>query len=335
MIATEGERALQRRARSDRRCRRSTRRWRSCCRRWSATCSATRRRSPSTRSARPLREAREVIEHGGRPTPSPATTCCALGARRHRAGTRDRFLDGLRDRHLRRPPRGVAPRCGSSALLRDCAAPRRSSAYQLRSGKVGTPSVLVDDLTARADPGHRGAHPAGRRHQAPGQDRHGRHLAAATRASRPAARAGDARRRRRPRSADATARSRSSPTSIRRSPRSPASPATASTAIRRATPRSRSSTAAASRVDVPIAGRAQPAAASAPSAASPPSARCSWPGAARDGRTVIFVPEVKGAARAPASPCCTCASTTGCRRADDARACCRATTTATTASSTG
>ena len=57
-----GRGALQRRPRGPHGAGRSTRRWPSCCRPWSATCSATRRRWPSTRSARPLREAREAIE---------------------------------------------------------------------------------------------------------------------------------------------------------------------------------------------------------------------------------------------------------------------------------
>ncbi len=48
--------------------------------------------------------------------------------------------------------------------------------YQVEHGKVGTPSVVIEDLTLVAHPRHRRADPTGRRDQAPGQDRDRRHL---------------------------------------------------------------------------------------------------------------------------------------------------------------
>ena len=70
-----------------------------------------------------------------------------------------------------------APRCGIASLLRyasGLAAPRRVPG-RLRHGRA-RPRVLIEDLTAALEQRHRGADPAGRRHQAPGQDRHGGHL---------------------------------------------------------------------------------------------------------------------------------------------------------------
>ena len=125
-------------------CRRSTRRWRSCSRRWSATCSATRRRWPSTRSARPLREALEVIEH--------AVGSTRVGRRRARprcaasiAPLAEQFVDGLRaDRYDGHLEASTAVRL--AGLLRDVQSDRRSRSTRPSTGKVGTPAVLVDDL---------------------------------------------------------------------------------------------------------------------------------------------------------------------------------------------
>ncbi len=59
-----------------------------------------------------------------------------------------RFFDGLRAGRLRRPPRGEH----RGAARRRCSATRPAivplDAYQVEHGKVGTPSVVIDDLTA-------------------------------------------------------------------------------------------------------------------------------------------------------------------------------------------
>ena len=63
-----------------------------------------------------------------------------------------------------------------ASLLRYATGVAPLDAYQVEHGKVGTPSAVVEDLTAALTAGDRGAHPPGRRHQAPGQDGHRRHL---------------------------------------------------------------------------------------------------------------------------------------------------------------
>ena len=148
---------------------------RSCSRRWSGTCSATRRRWPSTpRRARCARHARS----SSRPSATSASADAVLAAVRARASARcaEQFVDGLRshryDGHLE-----ASTAVRLAGLLRDVLSDRPVEEYQAESGKVGTPAALVDDLVARADAGHRGADPAGRRHQAPGQDGHRRDLA--------------------------------------------------------------------------------------------------------------------------------------------------------------
>ena len=87
-----------------------------------------------------------------------------------------RFFDGLRtgsyDGHLEA---STAVRLAS--LFRYALAITPLEAYQMEYGKIGTPSVVVDDLDRRAHAGHRRAHASDRRDQAPGQDRHRRHLA--------------------------------------------------------------------------------------------------------------------------------------------------------------
>ena len=73
-------------------------------------------------------------------------------------------------------------------------------AFAVEYGRVGTPRVLIEELTDRAHGGHRGAHPADRRDQAPGQDGHRRHLAGrrGPAAGGPGARGARRRRRARP-----------------------------------------------------------------------------------------------------------------------------------------
>ena len=98
-------------------------------------------------SARPLREARAAIEaavgrglDGGRP------------ARRSSARPLEplapAFLDGLRGGRLRRPPRGEHRGAARVAAALRHRRSRRSTSTQVEHGKVGTPSVVVEDLTA-------------------------------------------------------------------------------------------------------------------------------------------------------------------------------------------
>ena len=96
-------------------------------------------------SARPLREARELIEHSAA---EHVGGDAVLAAIRAEAPTVVRpFHDGLRERqydgHLEA---GTAVRL--VGLLRDLAAPNPVETYAASSGKVGTPSALIDELVA-------------------------------------------------------------------------------------------------------------------------------------------------------------------------------------------
>ena len=101
----------------------------------------------------------------------------------------DRDLEPPAARVLRRPARRQLrrqPRGRHRGAARVAAALRhrracRSTLYQVEHGKVGTPSAVVEDLTAALTAGIEELTRAGRRDQAPGQDGHRRHLAAPTR----------------------------------------------------------------------------------------------------------------------------------------------------------
>ena len=147
VIATEGEDRFGAAAAGDPRARRRTRRWRSCSRRWRATCSATKRRSPST--PRRSRCARAEPPSSGRrrtATARPLTMCCATSDN-GLADPRHRFFDGLRggqyDGHLE-----ASTAARLSSLLRYALGTVPLDAFQAEHGKVGTPGVVVDDLTA-------------------------------------------------------------------------------------------------------------------------------------------------------------------------------------------
>jgi glutamine---fructose-6-phosphate transaminase (isomerizing) len=96
-------------------------------------------------SARPLREAREVVEH--------AVTTCTTGdevlaaVRAALPPLAERFFDTLRDGdydgHLE-----ASTAVRLAALLRDVLSERPVEEYQHRSGKVGTPAALVDEVVA-------------------------------------------------------------------------------------------------------------------------------------------------------------------------------------------
>jgi glucosamine--fructose-6-phosphate aminotransferase (isomerizing) len=96
-------------------------------------------------SARPLREAREVIEHAL----SHSADADDI-VRQVRAGVgpnADRFFDGLRtglyDGHLE-----ASTAVRLVGLLRDLASDSPLEAYQRATGSIATPGLLIDDLTA-------------------------------------------------------------------------------------------------------------------------------------------------------------------------------------------
>ena len=98
--------------------------------------------------AHPLRMAREAIERRlGTASEMPADLDGLLiGLRSELAAPLERFHDGLRDGaydgHLE-----ASTAVGLTALARDLASDRPLESYQLASGKVGTPTALLDDLT--------------------------------------------------------------------------------------------------------------------------------------------------------------------------------------------
>jgi glucosamine--fructose-6-phosphate aminotransferase (isomerizing) len=96
-------------------------------------------------SARPLREAREVVEHALAETSDGDAVL-----RRVQTGVVthvEKFLDGLRaglyNGHLE-----ASTAVRLVGLLRDLGAPSPLEAYQRATGKIATPGVVVDDLTA-------------------------------------------------------------------------------------------------------------------------------------------------------------------------------------------
>ena len=96
-------------------------------------------------SARPLREAREVIEDA---LAEFADGDAVLRAVQAGIGAHtDKFLDGLRahqyDGHLE-----ASTAVRLVGLLRDLASESALEAYQRATGKIATPSVVIDDLTA-------------------------------------------------------------------------------------------------------------------------------------------------------------------------------------------
>ncbi|MFZ9629179.1 MAG: SIS domain-containing protein [Ilumatobacteraceae bacterium] len=96
-------------------------------------------------SARPLRAAREVIEHAlAAHTDGDAVLRAVVAGVSEHA---DRFVDGLRagqyDGHLE-----ASTAVRVVGLLRDLASEAPLEAYQRATGRVATPGVLIDDLTA-------------------------------------------------------------------------------------------------------------------------------------------------------------------------------------------
>ena len=174
----------------------------SCCRPWPATSSATRRRWPSTprpgRCARRGPPSKDVVGDGDGPPERPAGAARAPASSRRRAALPRRPAG----RRLQRRTWRRARRCG---WRRCCATPPGRcplEVYELDYGRVGTPGVVVEDLTDALTRGHRRADPPGRRHQAPGQDGHRGHLPVGGGAVRVAAGGASAGRRRAARPAE-------------------------------------------------------------------------------------------------------------------------------------
>jgi glutamine---fructose-6-phosphate transaminase (isomerizing) len=94
-------------------------------------------------SARPLREAREVIER----TVAEFTDGDAVVAALHASlvANAQRFHDGLRD-HVYDGHLEASTAVRLSGLFRDLTSPNPVEQYSLSSGKVGTPGALVDEL---------------------------------------------------------------------------------------------------------------------------------------------------------------------------------------------
>ncbi|MGI9051529.1 MAG: SIS domain-containing protein [Ilumatobacteraceae bacterium] len=94
-------------------------------------------------SARPLRLAREIIEHA---IDGEVSADAVLSRVRRGIGTAaEQYVDGLRshnyDGHLE-----ASTAVRLAGLLRDVASDRPVEEYQAESGKVGSPAALVDDL---------------------------------------------------------------------------------------------------------------------------------------------------------------------------------------------
>ena len=94
-------------------------------------------------TARPLRAAREVIDHAINDESSSDAVLARV--RREISPSADQYVDGLRDRrydgHLE-----ASTAVRLAGLLRDLSSERPVEAYQVASGKVGSPAALVDDL---------------------------------------------------------------------------------------------------------------------------------------------------------------------------------------------
>ena len=249
-----------------------------------------------------------------------ARRCCTRCARRC-APAAGPVLRRAPGRRVRRPPRGVdghppgvaaplRPRHGAARRLPDRARQGRHAGRRHRRPH------------RRPHPGHRGADPAHRRHQAPGQDRHRRHQP-----HRRDAAAGAARRRRcsppgRPATRSATARSRRSPTSIPPSPRSWASSATGSRATRpsTATPPTCVVDRGGVALGFPSRSERDPVLTGHQAHRRPRAGAARRPGPAgrphdRDR------PRGQGRRTTTASRCCTCTSTTACPPARPAASC--------------
>ena len=262
VIATEGDERFAAASAVIARAGGRTRRWRSCSRRWSATCSATRRRWPSTRSARPLREAREADRARGRSARrSTATTCsprCAPASARCARAVRRRAAQRARTTATSRR----APRCASAALLRDAAgdSPLEALPGRVRQGRHAEragrrPHRGADRGRSRSSPG-RSTPSSTRPRRSPSASPAATRACSTGRSCRRCSAAGAGRDR-----AQLPHAARCSPTSTRRSPTVVGFTRYRIDGDPPAARRSASSTAAACRCEVAEPGRAQPAAA--------------------------------------------------------------------------
>ncbi len=168
-------------------------------------------RRPGPSAARGARRARRPAPRAGRRRRPARPPAGAVRAGRPALGRRPA------QRRLRRPPRSqhrVAHQ-HAAALRERRPAPRRVPDRLRPPGHAARADRGPD---RRARERHRGADPAGRRHQAPGQDGHGGHLAFRRGGAPGAAGGGGAQRRARRATGSATARCARSPAWIRRWP---------------------------------------------------------------------------------------------------------------------
>ena len=244
--------------------------------------------------ARPLREARAAIEdavgeHARHRRRRAAALAAARAHRARRPGSSTACAAAPTTATSRR-----APRCGWRRRYRYALGIAPLDAYQAEHGRIGTPAVVVDDLTAALTQGiEELTRPVDAiKHQAKtvtvGISRSDETLL------QPPLVAGRARRRRRRATGSATRRCARWPTSIPPSPRSPGGSATSSTA----TPRSGEVPASivdrgGIALDIPSRTERVRRAAGHEAHRRASSGRCSSPGAASDGRTVVIVPETK------------------------------------------
>ena len=307
VIATEGERPVRRRARDHHGARGRTRRSAFVLSAMAGHLFGYEAALAIDASARPLREARAAIQAAVVAAPRPATTCS-----RGSSPTIERPAATLLRRAARRRTTTAtsrrAPRCGS----RRCCGTRPGivplDVYQVEHGEVGTPSRVVEDLTAALTAGIEELTRPGRRDQAPGQDGHGRHLALRRELLQVPLVARGARGRRRARRAQLPRAAHAGRRSTRRSSRWSGSPATAS----RATSTPTTATIhvvdrGGISVDLRVAHRRRPPPASAPSTGSRRSARSPSPAAAATGARSSSCPRSR-TTRPSGSRCCTRAS---------------------------
>ena len=219
-------------------------------------------------TARPMREAREAIEHlvGEGLSGDEVVDRLAVLIRTPAERFHDGLRNGLYDGHLE-----ASSATRLSGLLRDMLSDRPGRAVPARH-RQGRYAARPDRRSRRrADQGDRGAHAARRHDQAPGQDGHGRHLPQRRGRHRPPARAGRVGGRCRPRRVDLPHDEGA------RRPRPGRRRGHGLHAVSASTDdRSRSSIAAASPAIFRAASSGTPNCA-ARSTASPPSARCWWP----------------------------------------------------------
>ena len=245
--------------------------------------------------ARPLREARAAIEDAvGDSVATDGDDAARARCARRSTQPPSQLLRRAARRRLRRPPRGQHRGAAGVARSATRSGVAPLDAYQVEHGRVGTPAVVVDDLTAALTQGiEELTRPVDAiKHQAKtvtvGISRTDETLLQPCRSCRPCSPPAP------PATGSPTGRCARWPTSTPRSPRSPAGSATSSTA----TPDDGEAPVAVVdrggiALDIPSRTERAARAAGHEAPRRPRARRCSSPGAASDGRTIVIVPEIK------------------------------------------